>query len=163
VSHVIPIPRLEIRPARTEDLDAVTRMVAEVWSEIYEPYLTVGSTDRDRHTHIAELIGDPGRNGWVAVLGRHTVGYCSIVSNCIEQVWVGTAVRRRGIGTKLTRCAIDAIRSRGFSFAQMGCEDFNGAARGFLEASNWKHIGSETRSMADGRKYDARVYSRPLI
>jgi ribosomal protein S18 acetylase RimI-like enzyme len=162
MSNVIPMPRLEIRRARTEDREAVSRMVAGVWSEIYAHHLPAGSADSGNDAHIAELIGDPGQNGWVAVLGKRIVGYCSTTGNCIEQVWVGAAMRRQGIGTELTRRAIDTIRSRGFAFAQMGCEDFNAGARAFLEAGNWNCIASEARPMANGRSYDARVYSRSL-
>ena len=159
---MIPLPRLEIRPGCTEDLKAVSRMVADVWREVYGPYLPAGSADPCSDTHIAELVGDPGTNGWVAMLGRRPVGYCSIAANCIEQVWVDATKRRQGIGTELTRRAIDAIRSRGFAFAQAGCEDFNAGARAFLEAGHWTTIGSETRSMGDGRNYGARVYSKHL-
>jgi ribosomal protein S18 acetylase RimI-like enzyme len=162
MSNVIPMPRLEIRPARTEDRDAISRMVADVWREIYGPYLPAGSADPAGDAHIAELIGDPGKNGWVAVRGKRIVGYCSTAGNCIEQVWVGAAVRRQGIGTELTRRAIEAIRSRGFAFVQMGCEDFNSGARAFLEAGDWKLIASESRPMANDRSYDARVYSKSL-
>ncbi len=162
MSNVIPMPRLEIRPARTEDLETVTRMVADVWREIYGHYLPAGSTDAGSDTHIADLVGDPGKNGWVAVLGRRIVGYCSITGNCIEQVWVGAAMRRQGIGTELTHRAIDTIRSRGFAFAQMGCEDFNSGIRAFLEAGSWTCIGSESRALANGQRYQAQVYSRSV-
>lgn len=162
MSQVIPMPRLEIRPGRTEDLKAVSRLVADVWREVYGPYLPSGSADPGSDTHIAELVGDPGTNGWVAMMGRRPVGYCSISANCIEQVWVAAAMRRKGIGTELTRRAVEAIRSRGFAFAQAGCEDFNSGARAFLEAGHWTCIGSETRSMGDGRKFAAQVYSRSL-
>ncbi|HSM27119.1 MAG TPA: GNAT family N-acetyltransferase [Thioalkalivibrio sp.] len=159
---MIPMPRLEIRPGRTEDLRAVCRMVADVWREIYEPYLPAGSGYPGSDTHVAELVGDPGTRGWVAMLGKRTVGYCNIMGNCIEQVWVDAAMRRQGIGTELTRRAIDEIRSQGFAFAQAGCEDFNVGARAFLEAGNWICISAEASLMGNGRKYDARVYSRSL-
>lgn len=162
MSQVISMPRLEIRPGRSEDLKAVSRMVADVWREVYGPYVPAGSADPCSDSHIAKLVGDPGTNGWVAMLGRRTVGYCNTLGNCIEQVWVDTTMRRKGIGTELTRRAIDAIRARGFAFAQAGCEDFNADARAFLEAGNWICIGAEARLMGNGRKYDARVYSRSL-
>ena len=162
LSQVIPLPRLEIRPGRTEDFKAVSRMVADVWREVYGPYLSVGSADPCSDTHIAELVGNPGTNGWVAILGRRMVGYCNSIGNCIEQVWVDASMRRQGIGTELTLRAINAIRSRGFAFAQAGCEDFNTGARAFLEAGNWICISAEARLMSNGRNYDAMVYSRSL-
>lgn len=162
MSNVIPLPQLEIRPGRTEDLEAVSRMVAGVWREIYGRYLPAGLAGPGSDPHMAELIGDPGQNGWVAALGKRIVGYCSFTGNCIEQVWVDAAMRRRGIGTELTRRALDAIRDRNFAFAQMGCEDFNAGARAFLEAGHWRRIASETRSMANGRRYEAWVYSTSL-
>lgn len=162
MSNVIPMPRLEIRPARKEDLDAVSQMVVGVWREIYGRYLPTGSADHGGDMDMSELIGDSAKNGWVAVLGKRIVGYCSITGNCIEQIWVGAEMRRRGIGTELTRQAVDALRARGFAFAQMGCEDFNTGALAFLEAGNWACIGSEARSMANGRKYRALVYSRSV-
>jgi len=162
VSNVIPMPKLEIRPGRTEDLETLSPMVASVWNEIYGRHLGAESADAGSDAHIAELIGDPGANGWVAVLGTRVVGYCSIAGNCIEQIWVSATMRRKGVGTALTQSATDAIRSRGFAFAQMGCEDFNTEAEAFLSAGSWKCIGAETRSMAGGRTYEARVFATAL-
>jgi GNAT superfamily N-acetyltransferase len=162
MNNVIPLPRLEVRHGLPEDSVHVRRIVEEGWRELYAPHLPATLTTSRDSAFFAELAGDPGDQGWVATLGGRILGYGRVSANCIDQVWVQAGMRRRGIGSALLGRMMEAIRGRGFAFAQAGCEDFNLAARGFLEARGWRVIGSERQSLGEGRSCSALVYSHPL-
>lgn len=162
MSNVIEMPRLVIRPGTSADRDAVVAMVSEVWRETYAGHLPPESTSTPDAEHIADLVGNPAQQGWVATLGERLVGYGSVTANCVDQIWISAGVRRRGIGSALLAEAIAGIRQRDFAFAQAGCEDFNRPARAFLEAKGWHLIDTQPQPLGGGRSCNALVFSRPL-
>lgn len=162
MNNVVPLPRLEVRPGTAEDRAPVTAMVEAIWREVYSGRLPAESMS-DRHEDwFSGLVGDPGDQSWVAMLGDQVVGYSRVMANCVDQLWVPARMRRRGIGTALLGEAVAAIRARGFAFAQAGCEDFNPGGLRFLEANGWRAIGSEPQSLGGNRSCQALVFSRPL-
>jgi GNAT superfamily N-acetyltransferase len=162
MNNVIAMPRLVIRPGTVVDRDAVVAMVSGVWRETYDGHLPPESITTPDAGHIADLVGNPAQQGWVATLGERLVGYGSVTANCVDQIWIAAGMRRRGIGSALLARAIEGIRERGFAFAQAGCEDFNRPARQFLEAKGWRLIDSQPQPLGGGRSYNALVFSRPL-
>ena len=162
MSNVIAMPRLMIRPGTDADRDAVVAMVSDVWRETYAGHLSPGSISRPDVGHIPDLVGNPAEQGWVATLGERLIGYGSVTTNCVDQIWISAGMRRRGIGSALLARAIEGIRERGFAFAQAGCEDFNLPARQFLEAKGWRLIDTQPQALGGGRNCNALVFSRPL-
>jgi GNAT superfamily N-acetyltransferase len=160
--NVIPLPRLEVRPGSAEDRGPIAAMVEAVWREVYSGHLPAESIPGRGDDWFRDLVGDPGDQGWIAVLGNQVVGYSRVVANCVDQLWVPERIRRRGIGTALLTEAVAAIRARGFGFAQAGCEDFNPAGVRFLEANGWRAMGSEPQPLGGNRSCQALVFSRPL-
>jgi GNAT superfamily N-acetyltransferase len=162
MNNVIPLPRLEVRPGNPADRGAVAAMVETVWREIYSGRLPAESMADRGEGWFSELVGDPGDQGWVAMLGDQVVGFSRVMANCVDQLWVPGRMRRRGIGTALLGEAVAAIRARGFAFAQAGCEDFNPGGLRFLEANGWRVIDSVSQPLGRNRSCQALVFSRSL-
>lgn len=162
MSHVIPLPRLQIRRGTSADREPVTGLVESVWRETYSAHLPDEDLRGRSRDFFQDLAADPGDRGWVAVLGKQVVGYGCVAANCVEQLWVSARMRRRGVASALLDAMLASIRARGFAFAQAGCEDFNLPARRFLEAKGWEQIASERRSLGSGRDYDVLVHSIAL-
>ncbi len=162
MENVVALPLLKVRPGTEADRAALIAMVGEVWRETYLGHLEYSLGSRQDAEHISQLVGNPAERGWVATHGNRLSGYCRVASNCVDQIWVPLRLRRRGVGSALLRQATEAIRERGFAFAQAGCEDFNPVARLFLEAHGWRMIGSESQRLTRGRSYEAQVFSRAL-
>ena len=162
MSNVIAMPRLVIRPGTDADRDGVVALVSGIWRETYAVQLPPDSTTTPDAGHIRDLVGNPAEQGWVATLGDRMVGYSRVTANCVDQIWVSAAMRRRGIGSAMLNRAIEGIRERGFAFAQAGCEDFNQPARQFLETKGWRLIHTQPQPLGEGRSCNALVFSKPL-
>lgn len=162
MDNVVTLPRLKVRPGTEADRAALIVMVGAIWRETYLRHLAPSLDAAKTAEHITSLVGNPAERGWVATYGNRLGGYCRVASNCVDQIWVPSRLRRRGVGSALLRLATEAIRERGFAFAQAGCEDFNPAARLFLESRGWRMIGSERQSLGTGQSYEALVFFRPL-
>jgi GNAT superfamily N-acetyltransferase len=156
------MPQLEIRRGRSSDTEALRIMVQSVWMEIYAPQLSEERIEACGADYFADLVGDPSVNGWLAVRGDQYLGYGQINANCIDQLWVSARVRRRGIGTRLLTQMLDAIGTRGFAHAQIGCEDFNTGALNFLHALGWEPVGSAEQGLGAGRFCKALIFSKAL-
>jgi len=162
MSNVITIPRLVVREGVSDDLESVAAMVEAVWQETYTAHLPPEwLQQRDRELFF-QLAGDPGQQGWVAEIGKRVVGYGRVAANCIDQLWVSSRMRRRGVGSALLDPMLKSIREKGFGFAQAGCEDFNLPARRFLEATGWKLIHAEPQRLCGGHGHSALVHSIAL-
>lgn len=162
MSNVIPIPRLVVRRGVSDDREAVVTLVEAVWHDTYHNHLPPKWLQQRDRQFFADLAGDPAEQGWVAELGERVVGYGRVAANCIDQLWVSAAARRRGVASALLGPMLASIRERGFGFAQAGCEDFNTPARRFLEAKGWELIHAEPQQLGAGRACDALVHAIKL-
>lgn len=161
-ADIIPLPQLEIRRGKPSDATAIRTLVESVWREIYAPHLSPRQIPARGSGYFSDLVGNTGTNSWLAVRGQHCLGFGQINANCIEHLWVAARARRRGIGSQLLAPMLKTIRTRGFAYAQIGCEDFNTPAQAFLDSLGWQQIGAVEQSLGPGRFCQALVYSKSL-
>jgi ribosomal-protein-alanine N-acetyltransferase len=162
MSNVIPFPVPSVRRASREDLDAVAGLVHAAWHATYGPCVPAPLVARKTRSRVREALRPRVAKAHVALLGSRVVGYSDLRANCVDQLWVDPAFRRRGVGTCLLADAVAILERRGFLGAQIGCEDFNTEARRFLERRGWRLLGSEPHSLAPGRLVEALVYGLDL-
>ena len=162
MSNVIPFPVPSVRRAGEPDLPAVARLVHAAWHAAYGRRLPAPLVARKTLGRITDELAPRIARGRVALLGSRLVGYCDLRANCVDQLWVDPAFRRRGVGTRLLDDALCILRRRGFFGAQIGCEDFNEEALRFLERRGWHRLGSEPHGLAPGRMIEALVYGCDL-
>ena len=158
----IPLPRLDLRRARSDDTPAVASLVHDVWHETYGRALPRPVVLTHSAAHVAEEVALRIGHGWVACVGERVVGYCATAANCVEDLWVARRYRRRGIGCALLALALADLRERGYQSAQAGCEDFNAPARELLAREGWTVIGREPVDLGTGRLANALLYARSL-
>lgn len=163
MTTVVQMPRLTVRRARPEDVEPIATLVHRLWHDTYATHVraeaAAGRTLASFRADVAPRL----HQAWVAWLGSRLVGYCAVSANCIEDLWVSARHQRRGIGTRLIEAALADLDARGYQAAQAGCEDFNTAARAFLEHLGWRVIGEEPQPRApSGRVVHALVYARPV-
>ncbi len=162
MNNVVSIPRLVVREGRSDDRSSVVALVEKVWQETYTTHLPPAGLQQTGLEFFSQLAGDPGQQGWVAEIGNRLVGYGRVASNCIDQLWVSSSMRRRGIGSALLSQMLASIRERDFGFAQAGCEDFNISARRFLTATGWSLIHSEPQRLNEDYSCSVLVHSIAL-
>lgn len=162
MSNVIPFPALSVRRAREQDLASVVGLVHAAWHVAYGPHLPAPLVARRTLGRVRAELAPRVAKGRVALLGSRVVGYCDLRANCVDQLWVDPAYRRRGVGTRLLGDALCILERLGFFGAQIGCEDFNTDARRFLERRGWRLLGSEPHSLGAGRVVEALVYGCEL-
>jgi GNAT superfamily N-acetyltransferase len=109
---------MEIRPYRSEDLEACRELCRELTQHHREIYDDPGIGGADPGVHFDEYLAHPKLLGaWVAVDAGAVVGLTGLLGKGdeveIEPVVVGTAHRARGIGRRLLERMLDEARARG--------------------------------------------------
>lgn len=156
------LQKLRITAMAADDLDGAAAFVCKHWRETYRPHLP-GGLLRARHVgDFRDRLEARMPHCWLAWLGERLAGLVSTNSNCIDDLWVASRFRRRGIGGRLVETVSDSLHQRGFQFVQTGCEDFNDPAIAFLTAAGWSKIGDESLQISHGRQVRAWVFSRRL-
>jgi ribosomal protein S18 acetylase RimI-like enzyme len=163
MTNVVPMPRLTVRRARPQDVEPVATLLHRLWHETYATHVPAEAAAGWTLASLRADLEPRIQKAWVGWLGSRLVGYCAVSANCIEDLWVSARHQRRGIGTRLLDAALADLDARGYQAAQAGCEDFNTAARAFLEHHGWRVIGEEPQPRdPSGRVVRALVYSRPV-
>ena len=144
--------RIEIRPARAEDLGAVVRLLAD-------DVLGAGREDAAANlaryeTAFAEIDADPRNTVYVAERGSEIIGcyQLTIIPNLsftgsrraqIEGVRVAASARGLGLGEQLMRHAIDRARAEGCGLVQLTSNNERPDALRFYERVGFKptHTG----------------------
>jgi len=162
MAQVIPFPNLRIMPFTAEHLDEATRLIHDAWHETYSDHLPKELVSDRTMDYFRRYLLRHNHSCWLAWQGRHLAGLVAVTANCIEDLWVDRAHRRRQIGTSLMKTAMAHFIDRGFNSAQVGCEGFNQTAIGFFESNGWKMAGSEPVEIKPGSYVDALVYTHSL-
>ncbi len=162
MAEILQFPTPHIRRAAVTELEPVVDLVHDAWREVYGHHLPLPLVNGHSRSETADLVLSGADGRWVATAGGRLSGYCSVIANCVDQLWVSRRQRRRGIGGALLDQALASIHQRGYEFAQAGIEDFNTQARDFLEGRGWRLIGAEQRELATGRHFRALVYALDL-
>lgn len=162
MAQVIPFPNLRISPFKDEHLDEATRLMHDEWHETYRDHLPKELVSDRTRDYFRRYLLRHSNTCWVAWQGRSLAGLVAVSVNCIEDLWVGKAYRRRQIGTRLMEAALTHFSVCGFNSAQVGCEGFNQAAIDFFESNGWQMVGSEPVEIAPGSHIDALVYTLPV-
>jgi GNAT superfamily N-acetyltransferase len=134
-----------IRPARTEDLDAMVALLGELFA--IEPDFRFDPVKQRRG--LALLIGDRLRRvALVAESGAEVVGMVTgqlVVSTAegagsvlVEDMVVSGTERGRGVGRKLLRALEDWARDRGATRLQLLADRENQGALGFYGRLGWQ-------------------------
>jgi Acetyltransferase (GNAT) family len=157
---------VEIRPARTDDLNEVLDVLAEAagwlsargveqWPARFESDWVLPAIER----------GDT----WLAERDGEVVG--SLVVQWEDPIfWAGypadtgylhrLAVRRPGteLGAQLLRWAERHTAGKGKSFLRLDCVAWNGRLRAYYEGAGYAHVGDVTVGPYTQARYEKRVF-----
>jgi ribosomal protein S18 acetylase RimI-like enzyme len=159
MAQVIPFPNLRISSFKADNLDEAARLMHDAWHETYSDHLPRDLVSDRTMDYFRRYLLRHNHSCWIAWQGKELAGLVAVTANCIEDLWVAKAYRRRRIGTRLMEAAMTHFVDRGFESAQVGCEGFNRTAIGFFESNGWKKAGSEPVEIAPGSHVDALVYT----
>jgi GNAT superfamily N-acetyltransferase len=162
MAQVIPFPELRISTLKNEHLDEAARLMYAAWHETYSEHLPHALVVDRTLDYFRRYLFRHTNTCWLAWQGRSLAGLVAVSMNCIEDLWVGKAYRRRQIGTRLMQAALTHFSERGFNSAQVGCEGFNQTAICFFESNGWQMAGSEPVEITPGSHVDALVYTLPV-
>ena len=159
---VTPFPQRQIRPLGNDELSQAAELLHRCWHDTYRRQLPSRLLSERTLDYWTSYLDQRKGRCWVSWVGSRPAGLATVSSNCIDDLWVLRRYRRRGHGRALLTVAMEYIDSRGFGFAQAGCEDFNEEATGFFSHMGWQEIGREPLlGLVPGRQVEALVFSRP--
>lgn len=135
---------VRIRAARSDDLDALVRLLAALFS-IEADFRPDGARQR---RGLAMLLGDPRAAVLVAARGEVVVGMATVqlvvstseggLSALVEDVIVDEGARRAGVGARLVAACEEWSRSRAATRLQLLADRSNEAALRFYERCGWR-------------------------
>jgi ribosome biogenesis GTPase len=136
---------MDIRRALESDVDALLSLMSQLYSEDgTDPF------NRDRHRRAArELISKPESGGiWITVDDDEAVGYVVLTFGfsleyggriaIVDEMYVATSHRRRGLGSKALQFVEDAARRHGVRALHLEVEPENDGARAFYHRSGFR-------------------------
>jgi RimJ/RimL family protein N-acetyltransferase len=157
-----------VRPARTEDLDALVELLAEVAAE-GRWIATEAPVDRgQRRARFAETITDQGSALLVAAAGGELVGSLDLKLARYGVAELGMMVARawrgRGVGSALLAAGIDWARGAGAHKLALQVWPSNQAAIALYEKFGFQREGLLRRHYRrrNGELWDALVMGLPL-
>jgi len=159
---VIPLPRVRVDLLEEHDLDKAAVFLLKVWRETYRHKLPRHLVEQRSPGYFRDYLGQRAATCRIAWFGDRLVGLVTTRQNCVDDLWVASRYRRRGVGTALLEAAVEGLRQRGYQFAQAGCEDFNQAALAFFDDAGWDRIGNDSITLTPGHCVDAMVFSYRL-
>jgi GNAT superfamily N-acetyltransferase len=147
---------IEIRAFEEDDLEAVVEFSLRAWEPVFqsvrkvlgdEVFLRLHPEWRASQTEAVESsCTNPDRDVFVAVTDDRLVAFVAIALNAfhermgwIEIIGVDPDYQRRGIGSQLTKFAVDHMRSRGMDIAvvETGGDPGHAPARAAYEAAGF--------------------------
>jgi ribosomal protein S18 acetylase RimI-like enzyme len=125
-----------IRPLRAADIAAIVEFSLRAWAPVFESFRTILGervyqalypdwTTSQAHA-VEAVCQDEGAAVWVAERHGRPVGYVAVRIHAedrtgeIEMLAVDPLVQRQGIGTALTRFAVQQLRDAGVRLAVVG-------------------------------------------
>ena len=125
MSNVIVYPQPVYRPASEIALEDIAAFVNKQWHLTYDEHLPHILTSQRTPVVVARQLANQVKQGWVVTQAGKIIGYADRMANCIDNLWVVPAHRRRGIGTGLMNKMLESMQSSDLRTAQVGCETFN--------------------------------------
>ena len=160
--------RLEVREARTEDLDAVLSILEDVARWMVRQRIEGWTPDSFSRKRIAEIIGCGEM--YLALLAGQAVGTFALQWSD-EETWGrvpdnagyvhGLAVRRnfadRGLGRELLRRAEDRVSRAGRNYLRLDCVAENEALNAYYQRAGFGYSGRVTVRGLEVSLYEKRV------
>ena len=138
---VIDMEAVTLRTARTEDAPAIARIWHAGWRDGHlgnvPEALLVFRDEASFVRRAAERIADTT----VAVVSGEVVGFTMVVADELEQIYVASPHRGRGVADALIADAERRIKAAGHGRAWLAVVPGNARARRFYERRGWTNEG----------------------
>lgn len=158
-------PGVELRPARSEDAEAIADIWRQGWQDGHLGYVPQGlvdvRTEESFSTRAAERIPD----ATVATVDGAVTGFVMVVEDEVEQVYVAAAARGTGVADALMREAERKVAGSGHPKAWLAVVAGNARARAFYERAGWVDEGGfDYEAFVEGGTIavPCRRYTKPL-
>ena len=129
----------EIRRPRPEEFVTVHALVSEVVNETYGSIWPTKPIDVSK-----EEWGE----GWVAVAGDDLLGWMLTKDEWLDDLWVSSRFRRRGVGSALLHHGEKEIAARGVATARLHVIASNRRAIVFYEKRGWRPVRETPHDIA---------------
>ena len=118
-----------VRRPHPDEHESVKDLVQAVVDEVYgglwdQPPLPIGDSNWFR--------------SWIAVSDTDIVGVALTSKNWLDDLWVNSSYRGRGVGRRLLQQAESEIKQRGFDFGGLRVVLSNANAISFYKHSGWR-------------------------
>jgi ribosomal protein S18 acetylase RimI-like enzyme len=162
MDNVVRLPHLRVCGHTPDRGERAAEFLHRNWHETYRRFLPADLRAERSVDYFRHYLADRRNACWLALYGNRLVGLATVSANCVDDLWVGQGYRRRGIGRRLLKAAVAALRENGYESVQAGCEGFNRDALAFFDATGFRQIGVETVTLKPALRVEAIVLGRHL-
>lgn len=129
----------EIRRPRAEEFAKVRALVSEIVNETYGGIWPTAPI----------IVGeDDWGAGWVAASAGDLLGWMLTKGDWLDDLWISSRFRRRGVGSALLRHAEQEIAKRGVATAHLHVIASNKRAIAFYEKRGWRPLRETPHEIA---------------
>jgi ribosomal protein S18 acetylase RimI-like enzyme len=154
-----------LRPATAADMPAVADLWHAGWHDSHPGHVPDGLTERRTlasfHDRAAQRVDDTT----VAEVDGEVAGFVMVVGDEVEQVYVATAHRGRGLAATLLAEAEAQVAAQGYDVAWLAVAIGNTRARAFYEKQGWTNAGDlpyEVVALGETFISPCRRYEKPV-
>lgn len=159
---IISFPSIHVQPLNEESISEASALLRDCWHLTYSKHLPADWLNRHTLEYFQEYLLEKQSRCWLARFNEQIVGVLAINLNCIDELCVSPAYRRKKIGRRLVETAFHDCEKRHYQSMQVGIEDFNDDAIHFFDSLGWREVGSEFVALSPGKRVRALVYSCPI-
>jgi len=130
-----------LRPATTEDTEAVARIWREGWADAHLGHVPAALAAARTRASFGERAGERVADTTVAVRQGSVVGFVMVAGDEVDQLYLDRAARGGGLGRALLQHAEAAVRAAGRRRAWLAVATGNAAGRRFYARQGWEDEG----------------------
>lgn len=149
-----------LRPARTEELDALARLWYDGWQDAHAAILPEALRRVRTLPSFRMRLRESLPRVRVAETGGEAVGFAIVEDDELYQLFVSAAARGTGTAAALVADAEEILAAAGVETAWLACAIGNRRAARFYEKCGWRLAGEMVNPlpMPDGSTLELRVW-----
>lgn len=153
---------MEIRAARSSDIDAIVEVAGRSWLAVMVHVLSYAEIEHWVRDGKARAILSRNLDDMlVAVSDDRLIGFVLVEDDTIREIFVRLENHRQGVGRQLVRAAIETVRSRGRRAIKVLVKAFNTPSNRLFQSEGFR-LASTTETMFFSHSLPTHRYEKTV-
>lgn len=153
---------MEIRAARSSDIDAIVEVAGRSWLAVMVHVLSYAEIEHwVRDGKARAILSRKLDDMLVAISDDRLVGFVLVEDDTIREIFVRLENHRQGVGRRLVQAAIERVRSRGRRAIKVLVKAFNTPSNRLFQSEGFQ-LASTTETMFFSHSLPTHGYEKTI-